>query len=550
MYKLLIVDDEPTVVEGMYHKLQEWEDVELDIVKVYSSCEALTYIQKNRFDIVLTDIKMPGKSGLDLMEAVVEKWPLCRVILLTGHLEFEYVYQAIQHKNVSYLLKIESYDTIKTKIAEVMREIEKDIRSSELVENATELLPLTLPWQQREFLYQLIAGAEYDTEAINQAFVDLSLCFDADNPVMVLTGRLTYRGDNHKDKKKKMLADAAFCLALEKYLGGEGRFVYAHVYRGGQLLCLLQAKDIKVAQTMAQLETVQAVGRETLDVRAVFVICKKPIPWKHLAHRHAMLQSLLNRVIRQDDEQIAVEDSGEYEQVYHLNARGQLLKLKLRKLHELEALLDLNNHTEFMSTYNNIFEQCKAIAENDCDLKREINMAFSLFFISYVNRWKLTKDLAGVIDISSMHSAETIDNLDEAYLQYTNLANYIFKQRRSEERRLWENTSIIIKAYIHNHMDGDLSLTRLASVVHYNPKYLSRMFKQMENYNLSDYIHDVRLARAKELLADKKNKIHTIGKMVGYPSPPYFTRMFKRATQISPQDYRHMVLNDEKKIAM
>src|SRR5690606_14704865 len=110
MYRLLIVDDEEIIVNGLYEIFRNIKDLDLDVYKAYSGEEAIEWLNRTRVDIVLTDIRMPGIDGLELLEIIHRSWPQCRVIFLTGYDEFEYVYKAIQHKAVNYILKIEDND--------------------------------------------------------------------------------------------------------------------------------------------------------------------------------------------------------------------------------------------------------------------------------------------------------------------------------------------------------------------------------------------------------------------------------------------------------
>lgn len=95
-----------------------------------------------------------------------------------------------------------------------------------------------------------------------------------------------------------------------------------------------------------------------------------------------------------------------------------------------------------------------------------------------------------------------------------------------------------ICVYINDHLEEDLSLVRLSKRFHFNPSYLSRLFKQECGVNLSAYIEDARVRRAKELLAKEEFKVLEIGCRVGYESPHSFTRFFKKVTGVSPQEYR------------
>ncbi|MBB6671275.1 response regulator transcription factor [Cohnella nanjingensis] len=95
-----------------------------------------------------------------------------------------------------------------------------------------------------------------------------------------------------------------------------------------------------------------------------------------------------------------------------------------------------------------------------------------------------------------------------------------------------------VKVYIDAHLHEDISLVRLADLVHFNPTYLSRFFKQQTGLNLSEFIQTVRLDRAKQLLADSENRINDIAATLGYGSASNFARSFKKLTGLAPQEYR------------
>ena len=112
MYRLLIVDDEPDVLQALYDMLLDHESLDLDVLKAGSAGEALEILNRERLDIVLSDICMPGMDGIELLRHVRENWPDCRMIFLTGHTEFSYIYQAEKLEAVSYILKTEGRQKI------------------------------------------------------------------------------------------------------------------------------------------------------------------------------------------------------------------------------------------------------------------------------------------------------------------------------------------------------------------------------------------------------------------------------------------------------
>ncbi|MDG0790091.1 response regulator [Cohnella ginsengisoli] len=80
MYRLLIVDDEPIIVNGLIDYFSQSDQWPLEVYGVSSAEEALQLLLQNRMDIVITDIGMPEMNGLELQKRIVAQWPRCKII--------------------------------------------------------------------------------------------------------------------------------------------------------------------------------------------------------------------------------------------------------------------------------------------------------------------------------------------------------------------------------------------------------------------------------------------------------------------------------------
>ena len=104
-----------------------------------------------------------------------------------------------------------------------------------------------------------------------------------------------------------------------------------------------------------------------------------------------------------------------------------------------------------------------------------------------------------------------------------------------------ERASTIVnktREYIKEHLADELSLENIASSMHFNPKYFSRMFKELSGMQLTDFITGIRMERAAVLLRENSLPIETIATIVGYNSPQYFMRRFKQTYGMTPREYR------------
>ena len=223
MYRLLIVDDEEIIVNGLFEIFSSMKNLDLDVYKAYSGEEAIEWLHRTRMDIVLTDIRMPGIDGLQLLEEIRKNWPGCRVIFLTGHDEFTYVYRAIQHTGVSYILKTEDHDKVIETVENAVQEIQREIKTEDLIRHAKEKINMANGLFQNDFLWHLLHGDV--TLAINKTqFEDLTIAMRPTDPVLLLVGQVD-NAPSGMSYSERMQYLYSVRLIITQYLGTHVRNV-------------------------------------------------------------------------------------------------------------------------------------------------------------------------------------------------------------------------------------------------------------------------------------------------------------------------------------
>lgn len=129
-YKVLIVDDELHAIEMITRLLRQIEGVSLDIYSARNVSEAIGLLEFGRMDMVITDIEMPSKNGIELLSCIRSRWKRCRVVILTAFSQFQYAYSALQLRADGYILKTESDPEIRSKLHSVLLSIEVDMAES------------------------------------------------------------------------------------------------------------------------------------------------------------------------------------------------------------------------------------------------------------------------------------------------------------------------------------------------------------------------------------------------------------------------------------
>ncbi len=196
MYRLLIVDDEPDIVEGLYNAFYDYEGLDLDIFKAYSAYDAIKILNSERIDIVLSDIRMPGMDGLEMTRLVKERWPKCQVIFLSGHPEFAYIYEANQLDAVNYILKTEGYEKIAESLHSAVDRIQKEAKLSQPHRSGLEF--------SHKFIDFILESQTVNQEELEQILSNMNIPMDPSDPVYMMLGRLSGKSDMHFKERSKL----------------------------------------------------------------------------------------------------------------------------------------------------------------------------------------------------------------------------------------------------------------------------------------------------------------------------------------------------------
>lgn len=188
MYRLLIVDDEPNIVNGLVQLFQENAQFEFDVCKAFSAKEAIAIAKKMKLDILVSDIRMPQKSGLQLVDEILFYWPFCRIIFLTGYSDFDYIHEALRKKVDDYILKSEGIDPIFEAVKTATRNLDEENRRRIQKEKAQMLFQFAEPLLKQELMKRLLDGETVRTLRNELRYEDVDFRIMADGPAFLLIG--------------------------------------------------------------------------------------------------------------------------------------------------------------------------------------------------------------------------------------------------------------------------------------------------------------------------------------------------------------------------
>jgi two-component system response regulator YesN len=551
MYRLLIIDDEPYIVDWVYELFSQYKGLDLDIYKAHSGQEAIALLKRAKIDIVLSDIQMPEMNGLELLQVIRNNWPMCKVIFLTAHHEFDYA-QIASKDGVAYLLKTESDEEIIRAVEKAATELDNALKQDELVKLATRQIEMALPFMQREFIQELLTGN--DQPPVHQEQLDdLKIQLQAAEPVFIVIGRADdwYQARSVAERARQ---SAMFQAIAQQYFSPILNLA-CHQLSQHYLVWIMQPRANReeaanraeqwlkaLIYIQGSIESIQDQCRKNLDTTCSFVLDSRLVTWQNLARTCLSLTTMMNygsankpgsMQIRVKETEPAEENVDRYDYCFRQINSG------LDKVRALETYFESGRKDDFFTLLSNQKQVLYPAVQKYPILLQEVLLTLSLMFVTYINRFpSLVELFADDLDYSVIANNCQGLSFDDGFQKFQAIAAKIFFHQKDDQDKSDRKLIIELQDYILKNLADDVSLIKLAELVYLNPTYLSRVYKQMTGTNLSEYIFNLRFNKAKALLKDSKKKVNEIATEVGFESAAYFIRSFKKTTGMTPQEFR------------
>ena len=533
MLRLLIVDDEAESLAWLKEMFEAETSEEMLLYTASSGRKALEVLNSVKCDVVLTDIKMPGMDGMELYRHVKENWPRARVVFLTGYSTHELLYQAVQDREIRYLLKTETPEKIVSTVLEAYHELMEQQEQLLQQERKDALLQKAQYWMQKEFMERLIYEGPGE-EPLKERMEELGLSFQESRPAAVFLGRADTRKELPTlDQQERIL------LSVRENLPGtvrtavyflESRFVFGLI----QPKLVDEGTDWKrVLRTCEEaLEDVQEICTDRMGISAAFAVYQEPVGLERLGQTYHALKNGLMTVLTGEDAGILAVGGAKKPET-ETDGRTGLVKLPM-----LEAYLEQGNYEAFREVLQEISMPLLTVRSMHDIRALELYYNISMIYLKYINANGWQEKLPFYIALYPLTRADDFADWNEAVEYLFKLAEAVFRLMREADSDHRDQAILRVEQYIRTHLKEDLSLPVLADVGGFNASYLSRTFKRRYHCNLYDYITRERLSLAKELLMRTGEKIYQIGEEAGYHTASSFNRAFLKSEGMTPAEYR------------
>lgn len=529
MIDVVIIDDEVWVAK-MITQIIDWGAYGFRIAGIFHDGEeGLDGIRRLHPRLVLTDIRMPGLTGLDLIQTLSEESPDIMFVIISGYNDFEYAKSALTYGAIGYLLK----PIDETELKKVVLKAKKQLVSEELKQRSElqirDTMGHTVEKLREQFFINFILGLGDRSIALNRVNEDLKLNFRVGSFQVV---NLLLEQKNCS----KICIDLITKAIWEVDLPTECCEMVTLNPRGDSILILNYTPEQKnaIQQILDRFFAVLLEKRPpcgiTMGVGSVSGNFSDICVSYQSAHEIAMYRLLrgTNRVYSALKLPHTVSEN-----THTLDLNHDISLKQAFQSGDLEAVQKLT--AQWIQWYFTKAQQAPQI------LIGGLNHLLSLY---QENAPAGTRDWKAYF-LERRDEIGAASSLQEVNLLLANAAKTILDSREPDSAASGQTAVQEVLRYIDHHYMQDLSLSEVADMVRLNPNYFCEIFKREAGINFKEYLVTKRIEQAKLLLKSPSYKLNEVAEMVGYRDGKHFGKAFKKLVGITPGAYRKLMLGHE-----
>lgn len=535
MLKIIIADDEDKICQLIY-KLIDWDSLEMQVVAIaHNGVEALELLQIHNPDIVITDIRMPGYDGLELISRAKEYDSEIQFIIISGYQEFEYAQKAIKYGVIDYLLKPIKKDELVSTLTKMRSEyLERvDLLTKEeqmklsMINNISKL--------RTGFFEQILFHKTKRTKEITIDLINNEYGFQLSNDLFQI---ITVKSDGVErsyssnvafleEKMMKIIQNCfkEYCLDMEFYFDYNlcyGILNYSmdnkkNVRRQCKALLdeLLLQREI-----FPNLEVTIGLGTVEHEIQRINESYKVAI-W---AYEQRLILGT-NRVIEGEiDESNTLVESQLF---YDFN-------------HNMNAALDRLDKNAMIAAIRFLREGLKSRPETSGHEVLQMAKEVCNLFLFAMRNNKFTIEGGDSFLEDFNLNANDCGSINTLYQYLTNKIISCLEKVIEDKKQLDTKPIREAKQLIQNQYMKQITLEEVSSEVGFNSTYFSTLFKKETGYTFIEYLSEVRINKAKELLKETNYSVMLICEQVGYSDIKHFTKIFVKYTNLKPKEYRKL----------
>jgi two-component system, response regulator YesN len=518
LYKVFLVEDEIVTREGIRDNV-DWNAHGFEFCGEAPDGEmALPAIQSTCPDVLITDIKMPFMDGLQLCKIVRQRWPSVKTIILSGHDEFEYAQRAIELGVTEYLLKPLGAQDLHCALRRLAARLDQERQEQDRLRRLREQVEENRALLRERLLFKLLVGAVSPSDAIEQS---LALGMDlAARCYLVAVIRVELQDHaNRSDYAEYQRVQSVVAGLVENnpdvFLLTRDLEELVLIMKGNTFEYIQEERDLLLEQIERQVKGTPCrlfIGRGA--------------PIRRLADISQSFAEALASLQGAPQQKSGADNSVD---------RAELIKVDRSAVEDYLKCGVLEDFDDFFDA----FVQPLGDAIKSYMVKNYVVMDIVLTTARFV------EGLGGDVDqvVPGLDQIEAVvaglDSIDQIreYAQRTLVGAVAY--RDSQAGRQHAGMIQQARSYVDRHyMDPNISLNEVAAQVNHSSSHFSTVFGQEAGTTFKQYLTEVRIKKAKELLRTTNARSYEIACQVGYTDPHYFSFVFRKNTGLTPTDFR------------
>lgn len=530
MYRALVVDDEEIIRNGICKKLARFFPGLETAPAQENAIEALHYIQNHPVDIVFVDIKMPMVDGLEFIQRAKQYNQNLLFVVISGYKSFDYARTALTLGIRDYLLKPIDNDEFKKIVSQLIDELDQRKKSREQHSDMKAKAYEGTFLKRGRYLSKLVSvDADLDTEELRDDLKKLGIVFRDTHYLVLSVDAVNINSlEEFKDVSGLAILQYAVCNVIDEVFSNCGCSSFVKDKTDSQFVIILNT-DTPLASyfVLEKANKLAALLHNIYGLRLVVGIGRPAGAAGDLCKSYQQALRAMMECGMNGDRQVFISDDIQTSSEVRLipGFQRDLLESYIRNkneeairnsLHEIFMEFGQSGYDNFrIIGYDIYFIIVKLLRENDKDTEIGYTMFEQLGRIiasnrdlGYIEEW-----FAGqLIEVSKMFE----------------------RGKRSYGKTVVEE----IKDYVETNYSKDISLGSIAARFYINTSYLSQIFKKEMNIKFIDYITNIRLGKAKELLLETDLSVNEVAEAIGYSDTRYFREVFVRYMKETPAQFR------------
>ena len=511
MLKVLIIDDEKNIRESL-KLLIKWENYGYTICsEAENSNEGISKFNTHKPDLIITDIRMPGMDGLDMIKQIKQDNGQVKILIITGYSYFQYAKQAIDYKVDGMILKPIDEDELVQKIGIIKREIEKEREDDELLKKSRGL-------SDERILSAIIQAEELEQKEKEQWLQDHNFPWKSYQLIIFKTEKPVLITHNQKEK------------IIEYIESGDLKKLLGYIFDlDGNLACLLEGKI--TALLIKTIEDIIGFTSQLMDCAITSYIGRVVKRWEEIGEVYRNIREVMDKSFFYRKSEIIF---------------ASIVALKNRKksrtadssvtdlTEQLFMAIDLNEEKAIES----ILEKIK---QKFIDEKPEVDAVKGAYISLYHTIIKRItdkrKDMSYLLNdyeklvlvIGKFERIHDINFLLREKLLKISFELYATRPRKDVVERAIE--------YIKRHYNTNIKLKFLAEMFHYNSAYFGQFFKKVTGHHFNTFLDKIRIEKAMDFLKEGQ-RVYMVAARTGFSDVDNFHKKFRKYTGMSPSEYR------------